>query len=62
MKALVWTAVRRMEVKDVPTPTPQPGWVLMRVRYVGVCGSDVGGFLGKNELRRPPLIMGHEFT
>jgi Threonine dehydrogenase and related Zn-dependent dehydrogenases len=62
VKALVWTAVRRMEVKDVPMPTPQPGWVLMRVRYVGVCGSDVGGFLGKNELRRPPLIMGHEFT
>lgn len=62
MKALVWTAIRRMEIKDVPKPTPQPGWVLMRVKYAGVCGSDVSGFLGKNELRRPPLIMGHEFT
>ncbi|MGC9135530.1 galactitol-1-phosphate 5-dehydrogenase [Caldivirga sp.] len=62
MKALVWTAVGKMEIKDVPKPIPQPGWVIMRVKYTGVCGSDIGGFLGKNELRRPPLIMGHEFT
>jgi threonine dehydrogenase-like Zn-dependent dehydrogenase len=27
-----------------------------------ICGSDIGGFLGTNELRRPPLIMGHEFS
>jgi len=62
MKALVWTDIRRMEVKDVEVSRLQPGWVLLRVRYAGICGSDVSGFLGKNELRRPPLIMGHEFT
>jgi len=62
MKALVWTAVGKMEIRDVEKPKPQPGWVLLRVSYAGVCGSDIGGFLGKNELRRPPLIMGHEFT
>lgn len=58
----MWTAVRRMEIKEVDPPKPHEGWVVMKVRYTGICGSDVSGFLGKNELRKPPLIMGHEFT
>ncbi len=63
MRALVWTAIKRMEIKDVEKPRPGPGWVLLRVMYTGICGSDVSGFLGGlNELRKPPLIMGHEFT
>lgn len=62
MKALVWTAIKRMEIKEVEKPKPGSGWVLLKVRYSGICGSDVSGFLGLNELRKPPLIMGHEFT
>ena len=62
MRALVWTAVGKVEVLDVEKPRLKPGWVLLRVKYSGICGSDVSGFLGKNELRKPPLIMGHEFT
>jgi threonine dehydrogenase-like Zn-dependent dehydrogenase len=61
VKALVWTAPYRMELQEVQGPELPPGWVLLRVKACGVCGSDVSGFLGKNELRRPPLIMGHEF-
>lgn len=62
MKALVWMAAGKMDIMEVEKPRPGPGWVLLRVRYTGICGSDVSGFLGKNELRKPPLIMGHEFT
>ncbi|WP_188604086.1 galactitol-1-phosphate 5-dehydrogenase [Vulcanisaeta souniana] len=62
MKALVWTAVRKMDIMDVEKPRPGPGWALLKVSHVGICGSDVSGFLGKNELRKPPLLMGHEFT
>lgn len=62
MRALVLTDVRRLEVREVEKPRPPPGWVLLRVMYSGICGSDVGGFLGTNELRKPPLIMGHEFS
>src|SRR5262249_45976791 len=28
----------------------------------GICGSELSGYEGKNSLRRPPLIMGHEFS
>ncbi|WP_246202688.1 alcohol dehydrogenase catalytic domain-containing protein [Virgibacillus doumboii] len=27
-----------------------------------MCGSELGGYLGQNSLRVPPLVMGHEFS
>lgn len=47
---------------DAPRPRPHPGWVVLRVAAVGICGSELGGYLGHNELRKPPLVMGHEFS
>jgi threonine dehydrogenase-like Zn-dependent dehydrogenase len=32
------------------------------VHRVGICGSELGGYLGHNSLRKPPLVMGHEFA
>jgi threonine dehydrogenase-like Zn-dependent dehydrogenase len=32
------------------------------VAYSGICGSELGGYLGHNALRKPPLVMGHEFS
>lgn len=60
MKALVLTAYKQLELREVPTPRPGPGEVLVRVRACGICGSDVHGFDGSTGRRRPPLIMGHE--
>lgn len=34
----------------------------MQVAAAGVCGSELSAYLGHNELRQPPLIMGHEFS
>lgn len=61
MQALVFTAIRRMEV--LPTPRPQvqaPDDVLLRIRAVGVCGSDLHGYTGQSGRRTPPMVMGHE--
>ncbi len=60
MKALVYTAPLTMALEDVPEPDCGPDDVLVRVRAVGICGSDVLGFTGKTGRRLPPLIMGHE--
>jgi threonine dehydrogenase-like Zn-dependent dehydrogenase len=46
----------------MPEPRVAPGEVLVRVREVGICGSDLHGYLGKSKIRIPPLVMGHEFT
>ncbi|WCK53228.1 alcohol dehydrogenase catalytic domain-containing protein [Aneurinibacillus sp. Ricciae_BoGa-3] len=61
MKALVWTAPSTMEIQQRDIPVIKPEEVLIQVEAVGICGSEIEGFLGHNSLRKPPLIMGHEF-
>ncbi len=62
MRALVYDAPYQLNVHDVPQPTIAAHEVLVKVAYSGICGSELSGFEGKNSLRKPPLIMGHEFS
>lgn len=62
MKALVFTAPKKLEWQDWPDPQLQPGEALIRVSAVGICGSDVHGWLGNSRGRVPPLILGHEMA
>ncbi len=60
MRALVWQGPGEMSVDDVPEPEPAAGEVLLAPEAVGVCGSEVEGYLGEQANRTPPLVMGHE--
>lgn len=61
MKALVLAAPRRLEFVEQPEPAPPgAGEALVRVRAVGVCGTDLGGYLGKMPFIECPRILGHE--
>jgi threonine dehydrogenase-like Zn-dependent dehydrogenase len=62
MSALVYEAPFQMNMRQVPVPVLQPDEALIRVTYSGICGSELSGYEGKNSLRKPPLIMGHEFS
>jgi threonine dehydrogenase-like Zn-dependent dehydrogenase len=62
MSALVYEAPLQMNMRQVPMPVLQPDEALIRVAYSGICGSELSGYEGKNSLRKPPLIMGHEFS
>lgn len=62
MKALVITQVGATEIQDVPDPVPGPGQVLLQVRHVGLCGSDLNTFRGVNPLAHLPRIPGHEIS
>ena len=62
MKALVFHGDKDLRFEDRPMPAAGPGGVLLRVGAVGICGSDVHGYLGKTGRRTPPMIMGHEFA
>ncbi|GIV79001.1 MAG: alcohol dehydrogenase [Litorilinea sp.] len=62
MQALVWEGPRQMHLREVPDPQPAADEVLIRTAFSGICGSELGGYLGHNSLRKPPLIMGHEFS
>src|SRR5438045_3419778 len=50
--------LRRVEI-DAP-PRPGPGEALVRVHTVGICGTDVSGYLGKMPFFSYPRIPGHE--
>ncbi len=65
MKAVRWYAPRDMRVVEVPKPVPKPHEALVRVRSIGVCGSDMHyyeeGRIGAQVIREP-LILGHEYA
>jgi L-iditol 2-dehydrogenase len=62
MKALVFHGDNDLRFEERPAPAPGPDEALIRVGAVGICGSDVHGYLGKTGRRTPPMIMGHEFA
>jgi threonine dehydrogenase-like Zn-dependent dehydrogenase len=62
VKAIVWNGPEEMAIEEVPEPTVEPGAVIVRPEAVGICGSEVEGYLGKMGNRTPPLVMGHEFA
>ncbi|GAH50732.1 unnamed protein product, partial [marine sediment metagenome] len=63
MKAAILTEAKHIEIRDVPVPQIKDDEVLVRIKAVGVCGSDahfyrdgrVAGWIVKE-----PLILGHE--
>ncbi|TDG00099.1 alcohol dehydrogenase catalytic domain-containing protein [Paenibacillus piri] len=62
MKSLVWTRPEMMEIQEGVEPVMAEEEVLLKVDAVGICGSELEGYLGHNSLRVPPLVMGHEFS
>jgi L-iditol 2-dehydrogenase len=62
MKALMFDAPWAMPFRDVPDPQARAGHAIIRVKAVGICGSDVHGFTGSTGRRSPGIIMGHEFA
>lgn len=60
MKALVYQGVKTLEFTDVAEPTPLEGEHRIKVEAVGICGSDMHAYLGHDERRPAPLILGHE--
>lgn len=51
-----------MIVEQREVRPPEENEVVIKVEAVGICGSEIEGYLGHNSLRRPPLVMGHEFS
>lgn len=62
MKALVLTATKRFEIKEVPIPQLKDDEVLIKTAYAGICGTDrelYNGLPGSAQAN-PPIILGHE--
>jgi alcohol dehydrogenase len=59
-RAMQATRPGLLELVERPTPTPQPGEVLIRVEACGLCGADIGDVEGANPSLQPPRVPGHE--
>jgi L-iditol 2-dehydrogenase len=62
MKQQVMTAPGRIEFHDIPVPAPAANEVLIRMKRIGVCGSDIHVYHGKHALTPYPVVQGHEVS
>lgn len=62
MKAIQITAPETIQIVDRSIPQAGRGDVLLKIKYVGFCGSDLSTFLGKNLMVEYPRIPGHEIS
>ena len=65
MKALVKYSLeaKALELRELPTPRPGAGEVLLRVKAAAICGSDLSMYSGTfDHPMQIPVVMGHEFA
>lgn len=60
MKTLVLTDVNCLELVDRPIPKAGNEEAVVRVKYAGICGSDLHIMVGQHPTATPPFVMGHE--
>lgn len=60
MKAVRIVAPNEMGVAEIEKPVIKADEVLVKIKYVGFCGSDLNTYLGRNPMVKLPVIPGHE--
>ena len=58
----VMTAPGKIEFREIETPVPKTGEVLIRIMKIGVCGSDIHVWHGKHPFTSYPVTQGHEVS
>ena len=63
MKVAIMTDIGKMDYVERPIPVPKDDEVLVKLEYVGICGSDMhyyeSGAIG-DFVVKPPFVLGHE--
>ena len=62
MRTLVLEKPGSVAVKDAPVPVPKKGEALLKLKYGGICGSDLSSYRGAMSYVSYPRIPGHEFS
>ncbi len=60
MKAVVVQEPGKAALTDIPEPSNDSGKTLLQVRMIGLCGTDLNTFRGKNPMVTFPRVLGHE--
>ena len=62
IKAVKITKPNEIQLFEVNKPTFASDEILLKIKYVGFCGSDLSTYLGKNPFVEYPRIPGHEIA
>lgn len=62
MKGIVCEEPHSFKLKDYEIPVPKEGEALVRIRRVGICGTDLHAFTGNQPYFTYPRILGHELS
>ena len=62
MKALVCSEPKRLEYKTIGPPEPQSNHAIIKIRRIGVCGTDLHAYEGTQPFLSYPRILGHELA
>ncbi len=58
----VMTEPGKIIFREVETPVPGPGQVLVKIKRIGVCGSDIHVYYGEHKGTGYPVTQGHEVS
>ena len=58
----VMTATGEIEFRELPVPEPEENQVLVKIRKIGVCGSDIHVYHGEHPFTSYPVTQGHEVS
>lgn len=62
MQQAIMTAPGKIEFREVDRPKPGPDEVLIEVKRIGVCGSDIHVYHGLHPYTSYPVVQGHEVS
>jgi L-iditol 2-dehydrogenase len=62
MQRALLSAIKQIEIEEVPSQAPAAGEARVAIAACGICGSDLHMYDGSHPVLKPPLVMGHEFV
>lgn len=62
MKTVVCMQPGQIVVRNAPKPEPGPGEVLVKIKRIGICGTDIHAFAGNQPYFQYPRVLGHELA
>lgn len=62
MKSIVYEGPNNVQMRIIPQPNVEEGYVLIETAYAGICGTDLNIFSGSHPRAQAPLVLGHEVS
>ena len=62
MKSVFLKNPNDISIKEISKPAYKEGYAVVRIKAMGICGSDIGAFRGVNPMVSYPRIIGHELA